>query len=325
MIRLIWVRTLLLKTILKLQSLAPIVLFAYNRPEHTRNTLNALAENHLAKDSELFIYVDGIKPRAKAKDIQRINEVKEIVAAENRFKTTTIITSAQNKGLASSIINGVTETVKKYDKVIVLEDDLVTSEYFLSFMNEALDLYQSADEVACISGYIYPVKESLPETFFIKGADCWGWATWKRAWQLFEPDGSLLLRQLQEKKSNHDFNFFNSYPYLKMLKDQIAGKNSSWAIRWYASAYLRNKLTLYPSTSFVRNIGFDGSGTHSGKRNFWEGKHLTGKFRLKKIDLREDKAAKMAIAEYFRHIRKKSLTGRLRQAVQSVLNRFSLY
>ncbi|MEO6001395.1 MAG: hypothetical protein ABIN89_31375 [Chitinophagaceae bacterium] len=305
-----------------MKHLTPIILFVYNRPEHTKKTLDALAANHLAAESELFIYVDGLKSGAQIKDIQKTQEVKKLAEAENRFKKTTIIASDFNKGLASSIIDGVTKTLVTNDRVIVLEDDLETSEYFLHFMNDTLAFYQEDNEVACISGYIYPVDEKLPETFFLRGADCWGWATWKRAWDLFEPDGKYLLDQLTKKKLLYDFNFFDSYPYSKMLKDQIAGKNNSWAVRWYASAYLHEKLTLYPSTSFVRNIGIDGSGTHSGKRDFWQSKHLTGKIHLEKITPLEDKDAKLIVARYFTILMKKSLSGHVKYAILSILNRF---
>lgn len=302
---------------------APIVLFVYNRPEHTKRTLDALAANHLAAESELFIYIDGIKPGSASKDIQNNQQVKTIANAENRFKQLAVIESPDNKGLARSIIEGVTNTLELFDRVIILEDDLLTSPHFLNFLNDALELYQHDDKVACISGYIYPVQETLPETFFLKGADCWGWATWKRAWKIFEQDGKKLLEQLSKPNILHDFNFFDSYPYLKMLEDQIAGKNSSWAIRWYASAYLHGKLCLYPSQSFVHNIGFDGTGTHSGKRNFWQGEGMTGKLHLARIKTEEDRNAKMTIANYFKMIRKKSLVGHVKNLVNGMLRKFS--
>ncbi len=305
------------------KQLAPIILFAYNRPVHLKKTLDALAANYLAKQSELIIYIDGVKQEASQKDIQQTSQVKKIAEEEVRFKNKKVVIAQHNKGLAKSIIEGVTNTVNDYKKVIVLEDDMITSPYFLNFLNEALTLYENNAFVSCISGYIYPVKGLLPETFFIKGADCWGWATWKRAWDIFEPNGTLLLNNLTEKNLFYDFNFYDSYPYLKMLEDQIAGRNNSWAIRWYASAFLQEKLTLYPAVSFVRNIGFDGSGTHSGKRNFWEAKELTGSFNLKEINAVEDAKAKMIIADYFRSILKKSLGHHIKQAIRSIINKSS--
>ncbi len=299
-----------------MKSLAPIVLFAYNRPTHTKKTLDALALNELASESNLFIYIDGYKSDAKPIEINRINKVKSITQAESRFKSVTIRASVMNKGLAASIINGVSEVVNQYGRIIVLEDDLVTSPFFLRFMNQALDLYHEEEDVACISGYIYPVKEALPETFFIKGADCWGWATWKRSWEIFEEDGSLLLAKLKERSLLNDFNFNNSYPYYKMLEDQITGKNNSWAVRWYASAFLKEKLTLYPSKSFVKNIGFDGTGIHSGKKNFWDSKDLHQGLSLTKIKVEENKNAKTIIGNYFRTIQKKSLFANVKNAVK---------
>ena len=132
-------------------------------------------------------------------------------------------------------------------------------------MNDALEVYKDAQNVACIHGYVEPHKKQLPDTFFLKGADCWGWATWKRAWEKFNPNGQELLDELHRRKCEKHFNFDNTYPYVKMLEDQIAGKNSSWAIRWLASAYLNDMYCLYPNETLVVNVGFDGSGTHCGE------------------------------------------------------------
>jgi len=241
-------------------SLAPIVLFAYNRPEHLRLVVEALAKNEEAAASDLFVYSDAPKD---ALNRDRVAETRLYIKGIKGFGSVTVVERDENWGLANNIIDGVTSVVNKYGKLIVLEDDLITSPYFLRFMNEALDLYEAEEDVVSIHGYIYPMKKHLPETFFIKGADCWGWATWKRGWDLFNPNGEELWRELQEKKLTKAFDFNHSYPYCKMLRRQIRAENNSWAIRWYASAFLKNKLTLYPGRSLVNQIGVDGSGTHS--------------------------------------------------------------
>lgn len=246
--------------------LAPIVLFVYNRPEHTKKTLNALKKNILAKESKLFIFSDSAKSE---KDVEKVNEVRKIIKNITGFKSVNIFNSKKNNGLANSIIIGVSKIIKKYGKVIVLEDDLITSKYFLKYMNKALDTYENNLNIIGISGYVYPIN-NLPDLFFIKGADCWGWATWARGWNIFESDGKKLLKNLEKKELISNFNFNNSYKYSKMLKDQIDGKNNSWAVRWYASAFLKNKLTLYPGKSFVFNIGIDSTGTHGGKNNIYD-------------------------------------------------------
>ena len=243
-------------------NLAPIALFAYNRPKHLLETLSALENNELASECVLYIYCDGPKINASKEQLEKIHEVRVIAKAEKRFNNVVVIEREINIGLAANIITGVTEIVNKSGKIIVLEDDLVTSVYFLQYMNDALNYYEEHQEVACIHGYIYPIKTPVPESFFLKGADCWGWATWKRAWNLFEPNGEKLLDTIILNNLENEFDFNNSYPYVQMLKDQIAGLNESWAIRWYASAFINNKLVLYPGESLVQNIGHDGSGTH---------------------------------------------------------------
>jgi hypothetical protein len=240
-------------------ALAPIALFVYNRPRHTAQTVEALQKNVLAEDSHLFIFSDAAKNPAANESVVAVRQFIRTIAG---FKSVTIVERDRNHGLAESIINGVTGLCQDFGQVIVVEDDLVTSPYFLSFMNQGLDLYRDESRVISIHGYTFPMKTQLPETFFIKGADCWGWATWKRGWDLFEPDGSALLKELKLRELSAQFDFNGACNYTKMLSNQCKGRNDSWAIRWYASAFLADKLTLYPGRSLVRNIGVDGTGEH---------------------------------------------------------------
>lgn len=238
---------------------APIALFVYNRLLHAQQTIAALQKNVLARHSDLIIFSDAAKnPNMQA----AVDAVRTWLPMITGFKSIQIIAQEQNLGLAQSIIQGVTRLVNAHGSVIVMEDDLVVSPYFLNYMNDALALYANVPEVASIHGYALPLRETLPETYFMRGADCWGWATWQRAWADFEPDGQLLLQALQQAKLEKTFNFDNTQPNSAMLKDQIAGKNNSWAIRWHASTFLKNKVTLFPGNSLVNNIGFDNTGEH---------------------------------------------------------------
>ena len=279
-------------------NLSPIVLFVYNRLWHTQQTIEALQKNELALESELFIYADNAK---NDESLSKVKEVRNYLKTVDGFKNITIIERDKNWGLANSIIDGVTTTVNKYGKVIVLEDDLVTSPYFLRYMNEALTLYQNEQDVASIHGYIYPLKNTnnLPETFFIKGADCWGWATWQRAWDLFEADGKKLLKELQVRKLQNEIDFNGSYGFTEMLEKQIKGKNNSWAIRWYISAFLQNKLTLYPKKSLVQNIGMDDSGTHCGSSKEYYIKNLNFNIPVLSNQIIENKCARNEIEKFF--------------------------
>lgn len=279
-------------------SYAPIVLFVYNRLEHTKRTVEALRMNDLSIASDLYIYSDG------AKDIHsetKVKNVRDYLTTISGFKSIKIIKSNINLGLANSIINGVTEIVNRFGNIIVLEDDHITSPFFLRFMNQALEMYKDEKEVASIHGYIYPITE-LPETFFIKGADCWGWATWSRAWQYFEPDGKKLMKIIRSNKIKKDFNFNNSYDYFRMLENQIEGKNDSWAIRWYASAFINNMYTLYPGQSLVYNSGNDGTGTHS-KSSFNYNVKLAQKINLNKIAILENIENRKKFEIYFNKLK----------------------
>lgn len=249
-----------------MKNLAPIILFAYNRPFHTQETLHYLSQNILAEESTLIVYCDGAKQDASGENKQKIKQVRELVKAQNWPKEIQVIESEANRGLANSIVNGVREVTEKYGKAIVLEDDIITSKYFLKYMNDALNMYEDVEQVLSIgSCNFFAHEQNTPETFFIPIPDCWGWATWKDRWQLFEEDGSKLLAQLQNKKLIHSFNVEGAYDFEQMLKDQMQGLNNSWAIRWQALAYIQNKLALYPKFAQSHNIGFDADATHTTK------------------------------------------------------------
>jgi len=292
----------------------PIVIFAYNRQWHIRQTVEALQKNELANQSDLIIYSDGPKDLP---DQSKVDAVRQYIHSIRGFRSITIVESFKNQGLGDSIIAGVTETVDKYDRVIVLEDDLVTSPFFLRYMNDALDLYENEEKVISIHGYIYPISEILPTTFFLRSADCLGWATWKRGWNLFEEDGQRLLHELYKNNLTKLFDFNGAYRYTRMLKDQIAGRNTSWAVRWYASAFLNDRLTLYPGVSLVQHIGNDGTGTNFGALDFLDVELAKEPLSVTAIELAENPEARRIVADYLRSIKT--------QFVKAVINRGKKY
>ena len=277
--------------------LAPIILFTYNRPEHTQLTIESLIKNHLSKESDLIIYSDGART---PKQRQKVDEVRKYLTTITGFHSVKLIHRSHNFGLATSIIQGVTEVLKQSERVIVLEDDMIVSPYFLTYMNDALDQFAENERVISIHGYVYPVQQELPEAFFIPGADCWGWATWRRGWEIFNSDGQFLLDALTRQGLLRTFDFNGAYPYSLMLKEQIQGKNDSWAVRWYASAFLHNKLTLYPGCSLVHNIGNDNSGTHCGESGSMDVELNENPINLKNIKVEVSPVALAAFENYFK-------------------------
>lgn len=246
-----------------MSSLAPIVLFAYNRPDHTYATLKSLKENDLAERSELFIYCDGPKSTSDASTLNAIREVREIVKSEKWCKVVTVIEREVNYGLSKSIITGVTAIVEKYGKIIVLEDDIVTSKGFLAYMNESLDKYEKVEEVMHIASYFYPINHNFKkQTFFLTLGTCWGWGTWDSSWSSFESSADSLWERINEQPSNILKEFDNQNNSLRLLRRTKVGQVDSWAIRWYASIFLNKGLGLHPYKSLVENIGFDGTGTN---------------------------------------------------------------
>jgi hypothetical protein len=274
---------------------APIALFVYNRLSHAMQTVEALKKNELAEESDLYIFSDAPK---KSNAVSAVSEVRDYIRGIIGFKSISIIEREENLGLSKSIIDGVGKLCDEFGQVIVLEDDILTSPYFLRYMNEALDLYRHEENVISIHGYVFPVNESLPNTFFLRGADCWGWATWKRGWVLFKPDALELLESLKKNHLEKMFNFDGSYDYIGLLRSQVRGKNDSWAIRWYASAFLENKLTLYPGSSLVLNIGIDGSGTHLEATDIFSGKIAGHPVVVGEIPITENHLARTAVSRF---------------------------
>jgi hypothetical protein len=283
-------------------SLAPIVLFVYNRPDHTRKTLESLQNNILASESELFIFSDGSKNDAA---IETVNKVREYIKSIQGFKNITIIERQENLGLANSVISGITEIINKYGKVIVLEDDMILSKYFLKYMNDTLDIYENKDEVISIHAFAQPLEGGIPDTYFLRCTGCWGWATWKRGWNLFESDGQKLLNEIKEKKLKKVFDINGSYPFTQMLEDQVKGLNNSWAIRWHASALLNDKLTLHPGKSQVKNIGFDGAGVHCGISDDFNVNIEDIPVIIKEIPLKENLYVRTKFQNYLKSVQQK--------------------
>lgn len=278
--------------------LAPIALFAYERPYHLIETLRTLKANPEARSSELYVFCDAPKSSSHEGGVR---EVRKIVASIDGFSKVHIHYNTENAGLARSIIFGVTSVLEHHDRVIVLEDDMLTSPHFLKYMNESLQKFVNDDRIISVHGYVYPVKKLLPEAFFLLGADCWGWGTWKRGWNLFNLDGAFLLKELKRRGLIKKFNFNHSYHYDKMLRDQINGKNDSWAIRWYASALIAGKLTIYPGRSLVHNIGNDSSGTHCGSSVTHDTDLSSTPIDLSCVEVVESRQARMAFEDFFRN------------------------
>lgn len=241
---------------------APIALFAYKRPLHLKMTLESLSNCVGASESELFIFCDGAKNES---DIKDVIEVREVAKSRQWCGVNNVIERDKNIGLANSIISGVTELCEKYGRVIVIEDDLLVSKYFLSYMNSALDLYEDDERVMQISGHMFPVElKAETDAVFLPFPTSWGWATWGRAWARFD-GGMKDYHKLEDDAGlRKRFDLNGAYPYFRMLRSQHEGRIDSWAIRWYLSVFMLDGLTLFPRKTLVENTGFDGSGTHGG-------------------------------------------------------------
>ena len=269
-----------------------IVLLGYNRPRHMGRLLSTLEDNREFHELPVMAFVDG--PRSGVDEVL----IEEVVEAIISVRPDAHLTRrTENFGVAESVTAAVSEALTEHEQVIVLEDDLELSPQFLRYMLDGLNAYREERKVASIHGYTIPMSGLPQATYFLRGTDCWGWATWRKSWELYRDDSAALLKELKNKRLEAHFTFNHSSPHLALLESAEKGEVDSWAIRWHASVFLAGGLTLNPSVSLVRNAGMDGSGRHSGTTNLYESPVSIAPIAVERIPLAECKVA-------FRHYRR---------------------
>lgn len=248
-------------------AVSPVIVFTYNRPEHTKRTIEALAANELADLTELFIFSDAAK---KETDEEKVRAIRAFAKSIEGFAKVTLVAREENFGLAKNVIRGVTDVINRYGKVIVLEDDLVTNRFFLRFMNDGLNRYQREQKVTGITGFSHfgdsiSIKEEC--VFHTLTGTSWSWATWEDRWAYFDEACSDWIDMKNDKALRKRFNYDNTYDFYKIMKMQQTMQNhNSWAIRWYWTNFKKGGYILSPVKSLVSNEGWDGSGVHCGAK-----------------------------------------------------------
>lgn len=265
--------------------------------------LRSLINNQHFEESEVFVFADGPKENATEADIAKIREVRKLFEQFSNKTNVKLRFSEKNRGLTTSIVSGITEIINRYGKIIVIEDDLELSPGFLKYMNDALNLYENEDRVMHVGGYMVPHNKNLPETFFLRAPTIWGWGTWKRAWDKFEIDAVVLLKNLEQKfgkNFSYELDVNGTYSYTKQLKDIASGKLDTWDIQWTASIYLYSGLCLHPNNSLSRNNGFDGSGVHCGNVELFSKQKIALNISIYAQPFYVNKKAIRAFSNHFR-------------------------
>tara|TARA_B100000768_G_scaffold172192_1_gene180208 strand:+ start:56 stop:961 length:906 start_codon:yes stop_codon:yes gene_type:complete len=244
--------------------LAPIVLFVYNRPNHTKRTIEYLRNNNLANLSELFIFSDSAK---NTTDKNKVNEVRSIIKNISGFKKVEIVKRKKNYGLSKNIICGINKIFKTYKSAIILEDDIETSKYFLIFMNKALLKYEKNKNIWHISGWNYPIEQKVKkkikdEIFFWKIMNCWGWATWRNRWKYYKKNPNELIKNWNKEKIKK-FNLEGNYNFWMQVQNNYKKISNTWAIFWMTTIFEKNGYCLNPVSSYVFNSGNDNSGENT--------------------------------------------------------------
>jgi hypothetical protein len=298
---------------------APVLVLGYNRPKHLRRALLALSSNTDSKFTDFYISIDG--PRNSSEEIL-IDECQKIASLDYGFKSKKYLFSESNMGLAKTVITKVSNILENHGSIIVVEDDLVVSKHFLRYMNLGLQKYQLEKRVASIHGYQYPIGIKTKECVFLRGADCWGWATWKDRWDSVEFDVEILLKQINTNSIRKSFDLDGYQSNYKLLIKQNMGEVDSWAIRWHASMFIQNCLTLYPPESLVINTGLDGSGTHESFNTIFDTELSNQSEWVFPIEIKESKVFKKLLKKYFkRFFHQKSYIKLVKYLVRNVIKK----
>jgi hypothetical protein len=240
----------------------PVAVFLYNRPAHARLLLESLSRCRRLDECLLRIYCDGAKGAEHSAAVTATRDVAREWATRLNAE---LIERETNLGLARSIVSGVSELCDSYGRVIVVEDDFSLNASFLDYMLSALDRYADEANVYQVSGYMYPVQHApKPDAFFLPVTTTWGWATWSRAWQIFDWDAADAEERLRDPEVRRRFDLNDAYPYAEMLERKLRGEIDSWGILFWWAVFKANGLVLHPRKSLVWNGGFDESGTHCG-------------------------------------------------------------
>jgi len=303
-------------------NLAPVVLFVYNRPDHTRSVLEALQQNELAGQTELYIYADGPKDPSNHKLLAEVYAVRQVLREKKWTHSVHITELSQNLGLANNIMQGVSTVLAKHDRIIVLEDDICVTKGFLKFMNDALTLYERDESIMHISGYIYPYDKKIKiteDTLFLKINTCWGWATWRRAWEHFNPDTDFHLNLWKTKEQRKKFDIEGHACYYQQLEQNKQGIINSWAVKWYSSWLHAGGYSLLPKKSLVRNIGNDGTGIHSLKTDMFD-MDLAASVEVKRQLIQENNRVRKSIDVFYKKLyHDVPLSLRIKKVLKSLL------
>jgi len=286
--------------------LAPIILFVYNRPDLTVEVIKSIKKNRLSKKSNLWIFSDGINKNEKD-DYLKVSCVRAIINNLQGFKNIKIIERNNNIGTYKNITSGIDRVFKTEKKAIIIEDDVLVSEFFLEYMNKSLDQYKRDSKIGSICSNIWGLqslnnKKKLPSTFLLHHSDCWGWATWKKSWKLYSHDSRKLIKEIKHRGLEKKFNLDNVYNYTSLLEQNIKRKRS-WAVNWYASLFINNKLNLFSSLIISKNIGFGENSTNT-KQIYLSKKIKNKKVNLKRIKIEESKEGTIALINSYNEIQK---------------------
>ena len=278
--------------------MSPICLFVYKRYQTTKLMLESLLRCPECAESDLYVFMDEARNDDEAEQVEKVRALFDNLEG---FKAIHPYPARMNKGMAKSVIDGVTTVLGMHDSVIVIEDDLVVSPDFLTFMNAAIETYRYREDIWSISGYTpdLPILKSRPaqDVFLVPRAQCWGWATWADRWETVDwkvGDFNFLARNRKRRKA---FNRGGN-DLFRTLEMERRERIESWAVRWAYAASKRKKWTVNPMLSKVQNIGLKSSTSHVGWHDERHNVELLGNSTVLNPDVQPDEALIQAFKKH---------------------------
>lgn len=291
-----------------------IAVFAFRRPRHLARVLASLASQATPLRLPVHLFIDGPRHPAEQPAVLESRQVAESFADRLPIQ---LHIAHSNRGLYTSLTSGITALLAEHDQLIVLEDDIEVSPHFLAYMLAALDCYATVQQVASIHAYLPPLPLDLPAGFFLRGADCWGWATWRDRWALYRHDAAAMAAEIRSRGLARAFDLGGVVPNLRLLDQRAAGRSGSWAICWHASCFLADRYTLHPGRSLARNIGLDHSGEHCAPSPALEASLSDQPLPVPRMRVEEDAAI---VAAFARQLAPPPLWRRLILRLRSLAN-----
>ncbi|PAF43786.1 hypothetical protein [Helicobacter sp. 11S03491-1] len=271
-----------------MENLAPVMIMVYDRLDCLKNAIESLAKNSLARHTDVFIVSDAPYKLEHQKAIKEVRDYINTLSHTSLFKSVEGIFWQSNKGSFNSGKEATDYIFSKYERLISFEDDILVSNKFLEYMNQALELYKDNQEIISITSSVhYDNKKIIPknypyDVFLLKMFSPWGTGMWKDRYESIDWELKGVEEFIKDKKQIKAFNAISTH-MLPILKDTLENNKKHADVMICFNMFKTNRYTLYPIKPLSVNVGHDGRGEHCGVNPFWQNQELIPDFCPKLI------------------------------------------